>query len=58
MILVLEPISTKDLTPADVDRLTESTRDTMLNTLMQMSQKNKAEVDGAHGKAKTTAIEI
>ena len=46
------------MSPADVDRLTESTRETMLNTLTQMSQKNKVEVDGARGKAKTTAIEI
>jgi lysophosphatidate acyltransferase len=36
--LVLDPIPTKDLTPADVDHLTQDTRDKMLNALIAMGR--------------------
>jgi hypothetical protein len=35
---VLDPIPTKDLTPADVDQLTRDTREKMLNVISDMSQ--------------------
>lgn len=53
---VLPPIATKDLTSADVDNLTTSTRESMLKTLAEMSRKNTSELDA--GKATATAIEI
>ncbi|KAH8425524.1 1-acylglycerol-3-phosphate O-acyltransferase SLC1 [Aspergillus melleus] len=58
-IKVLPPISTEGLTPADVDDLTKSTQQSMLKTLLAMSQKDKTQ-DEINGTAKATssAVEI
>jgi lysophosphatidate acyltransferase len=45
------------LTPADVDQLTQSTRDSMLKTILSMAKEtNKIEPSRANGVS--TAIEI
>lgn len=54
---MLPPIATKDLTTADVDNLTTSTRDSMLKTLVEMSSKNKP-IDSANSTATATAVEL
>ena len=40
---VLPPISTKGLTPADVDSLTRDTRERMLKTLEELAQDDGAQ---------------
>lgn len=55
---VLPPISTKGLTPADVDSLANNTRQTMLKTLAEMSHKDEQEVDSRPHNASSTAVEI
>ncbi|PYH95781.1 1-acyl-sn-glycerol-3-phosphate acyltransferase [Aspergillus ellipticus CBS 707.79] len=57
-IKVLPPISTEGLTPADVDALTKSTRESMLKTLLEMSEKDESETDSAVSNGKTTAVEL
>lgn len=55
---VLPPIITKDLTPTDVDRLTVSTRESMLKTLAEMSHKNTSDLNAGKSAATATAVEI
>ncbi|KAJ5151165.1 1-acyl-sn-glycerol-3-phosphate acyltransferase [Penicillium canariense] len=56
-VKVLPPIITKDLTPADVDQLTQSTRASMLKTIMSMTREaNMVEFSRANGVS--TAVEI
>ncbi|RAL15115.1 1-acylglycerol-3-phosphate O-acyltransferase SLC1 [Aspergillus homomorphus CBS 101889] len=57
-IKVLPPISTEGLTPADVDSLTKSTQATMLKTLLELSEKDKAEAHSAVANGTSTAVEI
>ncbi|KAJ9224656.1 hypothetical protein DTO169C6_2907 [Paecilomyces variotii] len=57
-VKVLPPISTKGLTPADVDSLANNTRQTMLKTLAEMSHKDEQEVDSRPHNASSTAVEI
>ena len=57
-LLVLPPIETKNLTAADVDSLTQSTRESMLKTLTEMAHANKEKVPAARGPAVSTAVEI
>lgn len=56
--IVLPPIPTQDLTSGDVDSLTQSTRDSMLNTLTAISHAQKEEVDVACTNGVSSAIEI
>lgn len=58
MQVVLPPISTKGLTPADVDTLAQNTRQAMLKTLVGMAHKNEHEVDAKLQNASSTAVEI
>ncbi|KAJ6164102.1 hypothetical protein N7470_002774 [Penicillium chermesinum] len=58
---VLPPIETKNLTPADVDELTTSARDSMLKTLMDMAQsETDSETDKTSSRANgvSTGVEI
>lgn len=55
---VLPPILTQDLTSSDVDSLTQSTRDSMLKTLEEMSHVQKNEVDVSRTNGVSSAIEI
>ncbi|KAJ5750773.1 1-acyl-sn-glycerol-3-phosphate acyltransferase [Penicillium manginii] len=55
-VRVLPPIETKNLTPADVDRLTTSTREDMLKTILEFAETSKVETSRANGVS--TAIEI
>ncbi|PWY70479.1 1-acylglycerol-3-phosphate acyltransferase [Aspergillus heteromorphus CBS 117.55] len=57
-IKVLPPISTKGLTPADVDALTTSTRESMLKTLLEMSEKDEKEIDSAATNGSSTSVEL
>ncbi|KAJ5815589.1 hypothetical protein N7474_007366 [Penicillium riverlandense] len=57
-IKVLPPIQTQDLTTADVDSLTLSTRESMLKTLVEMAHANKEKTNTANGAAVSTAVEI
>ncbi|KAF7594532.1 1-acylglycerol-3-phosphate O-acyltransferase [Aspergillus hancockii] len=57
-VKVLPPISTEGLTAADVDQLTKSTRESMLETLLEMSAKNPSEVDRLLPNGTSTAVEI
>ncbi|KAJ5473513.1 20S cyclosome subunit (BimA/Nuc2/Cdc27) [Penicillium sp. IBT 31633x] len=57
-IKVLPPIQTQDLTSADVDKLTQSTRDSMLKTLEAMSHAQKNETDAPRTNGVSSAIEI
>lgn len=56
--IVLPPILTTNLTSADVDKLTTSTRDSMLNTLIELSHAQKEKVDVAHANGVSSAIGI
>lgn len=55
---VLPPISTKGLTPADVDNLARTTREAMLKCLAEMSNKDEREVDATVRNGKSSAVEI
>lgn len=55
--IVLPPIETKNLTPADVDRLTVSTRDSMLEAMMSMAKQTQ-KVEPSRTNGVSTAIEI
>ena len=55
--VVLPPIETKNLTPADVDKLTNDTRELMLKTYTALSNKSGQQLDGAV-RASSTAVEI
>jgi lysophosphatidate acyltransferase len=55
---VLPPIQTQDLTSGDVDGLTQSTRESMLKTLVAMSHAQKNELDSSHTNGVSSAIEI
>ncbi|PLB33945.1 1-acylglycerol-3-phosphate O-acyltransferase SLC1 [Aspergillus candidus] len=57
-IKVLPPIPTEGLTAADVDKLTTSTRESMLKTLLEMSNGSAAEADTARANGTSTAVEI
>jgi lysophosphatidate acyltransferase len=62
MSSVLEPISTKGLTTADVEELTRATRDSMLNELTTLTAKARGQaiaVPASSSKlsASSTAIE-
>ncbi|KAJ5238445.1 20S cyclosome subunit (BimA/Nuc2/Cdc27) [Penicillium chermesinum] len=60
-VKVLPPIETKNLTPADVDELTTSARDSMLKTLMDMAQsETDSETDKTSSRANgvSTGVEI
>lgn len=56
--IVLPPILTTNLTSADVDKLTTSTRESMLNTLIELSHAQKEKVDVSHANGVSSAIEI
>ncbi|KAJ5369010.1 1-acyl-sn-glycerol-3-phosphate acyltransferase [Penicillium cataractarum] len=56
-VKVLPPINTKDLTPADVDQLTQSTRDSMLKAILSMAQEG-SKVESSRANGVSTAIEI
>ncbi|KAJ5590293.1 20S cyclosome subunit (BimA/Nuc2/Cdc27) [Penicillium hetheringtonii] len=55
-VKVLPPIETKDLSPADVDRLTTITRESMLKTIQEFAQANSIESKATKGVS--TAVEI
>jgi lysophosphatidate acyltransferase len=55
---VLAPIETKDLTAADVDSLTQSTRDSMLKNIVAMARPEETKVDASHANGVSTAIQI
>ncbi|PWY93259.1 1-acyl-sn-glycerol-3-phosphate acyltransferase [Aspergillus sclerotioniger CBS 115572] len=55
-IKVLPPISTEGLTSADVDALTKSTRESMLKTLLELSEKDETDTVAANGKS--TSVEL
>lgn len=55
---VLPPIQTQDLTSADVDNLTQSTRSSMLETLAAMSHAQKNEVDASRANGVSSAMKI
>ncbi|PYI08902.1 putative 1-acylglycerol-3-phosphate acyltransferase [Aspergillus sclerotiicarbonarius CBS 121057] len=55
-IKVLPPISTEGLTAADVDTLTKSTREAMLKTLLELSEKDESEAVTANGTS--TSVEL
>ncbi|CEJ61051.1 Putative 1-acyl-sn-glycerol-3-phosphate acyltransferase [Penicillium brasilianum] len=56
-VKVLPPIETKDLTPADVDQLTQSTRDSMLKAILSMAQEG-SKVESPRANGVSSAIEI
>lgn len=58
LFIVLPPIETKNLTPADVDKLTNDTRELMLKTYIALSDTSEQQLDGAASRASTTAVEI
>lgn len=55
---VLPPIETKNLTSADVDHLTQSTRDSMLKTLADMSNTQERKVDASRANGVSSSVEI
>ncbi|BDD63093.1 1-acylglycerol-3-phosphate O-acyltransferase [Monascus purpureus] len=58
-VKVLPPISTTGMTPADVDNLVNSTRESMLKTLLDMAREHRKEVDGkVKPNATSTAVEL
>ncbi|KAL2002125.1 hypothetical protein VTN02DRAFT_614 [Thermoascus thermophilus] len=57
-VKVLPPISSKGLTPADVDNLARTTREAMLKCLAEMSNKDEREVDATVQSGKSSAVEI
>ncbi|KAL2872622.1 1-acylglycerol-3-phosphate O-acyltransferase SLC1 [Aspergillus lucknowensis] len=57
-IRVLPPISTEGLTPADVDKLTASTRESMLKNLLEISNAEQVDVPSSLRNGKSTAVEI
>ncbi|KAL1957232.1 hypothetical protein VTO42DRAFT_6266 [Malbranchea cinnamomea] len=64
-VKVLPPVSTKGLTAADVDNLTQSTRESMLQAIMDMHKTREEYLANGHvtpgptaTRAKTTAMEI
>ncbi|KAK0389209.1 hypothetical protein NLU13_2784 [Sarocladium strictum] len=61
-VKILEPISTKGLTPADVDELTRATRDSMLNEITTLTAKARGQpiavpASSSKPSASSTAIE-
>lgn len=56
--VVLPPIETKDLTAADVDKLTNDTRELMLKTYTGLSENSGQQLDGAVHHGSSTAVEI
>ncbi|KAL6234987.1 hypothetical protein BDW75DRAFT_150336 [Aspergillus navahoensis] len=56
-VKVLPPISTEGLTAADVDKLTTSTRDSMLKTLLELSNAEPADPSSS-SKGQSTAVEL
>jgi lysophosphatidate acyltransferase len=61
---VLDPIPTANLTAADVDELTRSTREVMLSELLRLSEKVKghplpvpAELNGSTAKATASGVD-
>lgn len=62
MVLIIEPvlppIETKNLTAADVDKLTNDTRELMLKTYTGLSKKSEQQLDGAVHHGSSTAVEI
>ncbi|OJJ85055.1 1-acylglycerol-3-phosphate O-acyltransferase SLC1 [Aspergillus glaucus CBS 516.65] len=57
-VKVLPPISTAGLTSADVDQLTKSTQESMLKTLLGMSEKEGERAEASRVNGKSTAVEI
>lgn len=58
-VKVLPPISTTGMTPADVDSLVNSTRESMLKTLLDMAREHRKEVDGnVKPNSTSTAVEL
>ena len=58
MRAVLPPISTKGLTPADVDDLTKNTRDAMLKALVELTDRSSTSIsNGSDGSAKSSSVE-
>lgn len=55
--IVLPPIETKNLTSADVDQLTQSTRDSMLKTILEMAESQENQVE-SRPNGVSTAVEI
>jgi lysophosphatidate acyltransferase len=62
---VLDPISTEGLTAADVDHLTQFTRDLMLKELIALTEKARVQAYGetlgynkANGVAKATGVDM
>lgn len=55
---VLPPISTAGMTTADVDHLTKSTQESMLKTLLGMSEKEEEKAQASHVNGASTAVEI
>jgi hypothetical protein len=55
--IVLPPIETEDLTPADVDNLTQTTRDSMLKNIMEMAHTEEAKVE-ARANGVSSAVQI
>lgn len=62
MVLIIEtvlpPIETKDLTAADVDKLTNDTRELMLQTYTALSANSEQQLHGADHHGSSTAVEI
>ncbi|RDW90510.1 1-acylglycerol-3-phosphate O-acyltransferase SLC1 [Aspergillus mulundensis] len=56
-VKVLPPISTEGLTAEDVDKLTTSTRESMLKNLLELSNAEPADLPASH-KGQSTAVEI
>lgn len=56
--LVLPPIETKNLTSADVDSLTQSTRETMLKTIVAMARTKESKVDAPRANGVSSAVGI
>lgn len=56
--LVLPPIETKELTSADVDDLTQTTRDSMLKTLAAMAETEERKVDASQANGVSSSVEI
>ncbi|RAL02302.1 1-acylglycerol-3-phosphate O-acyltransferase SLC1 [Aspergillus ibericus CBS 121593] len=57
-IKVLPPISTEGLTPADVDALTKSTRESMLKTLLELAEREDLETEAVAANGKSTSVEL
>jgi lysophosphatidate acyltransferase len=55
--IVLPPIETEDLTPADVDNLTQTTRESMLKNIMEMAHTEEAKVE-ARANGVSSAVQI